>query len=244
MDHANALLIIGTLLICGHLLRGLNAKRILPLFRIYLWAFAIAAIFSWYKPLSHWSIAAVLAIKVAVTVEAMQMLYRKTPAPDRTWMAIGSTYAAVVGVAICQAFAQQQNNLTHPRLVYVKHMVQVFMAIQITYALIYVWEHRRAVGVFRLTHAALLALLWLDYAIVGMVDANQRYQWLNVQAVWYAVAAWTFSAWVCAVSQLRIPNRYLSSAEGPADPLAGEALTALSAAGRLMDNPGDAPGVF
>lgn len=214
MDIANSILLLITILLAGYLIKELNEKHLLAFFQFYLMTFIFASVAS--SPIHPAITGFVLFMKVAATSEAFAILFRRMR-PQKLLALLVVSSGAAIAAGIMSLAAPRQTNLAHPEIVLVKHFVQVVLATYMAIAVGYSWRCYVKRGSFTCYHAYLMLFLWLDYAFCGLMPAMPRYQWLNIQSLWYIIAMGILFVWIVAVRKLRRPIPRGASKSVPSD---------------------------
>lgn len=182
------------------LLAGLTTLRLVPLLRLYLLALIVGLLTRGdYTP--AWMGLAVLIIKGAATVEMMQMLYARETAKEIRSLWGYSTSAGLLFACLVFLYGfEPQATLASPILVYVRQLGQAFLAMAaLSMAMFSGAFHRNTAG-FTATHSWLMSLLWMDYAVIGLMTPRTGAEWRALDDIWSSVAIFVMTGWIAAVT--------------------------------------------
>lgn len=177
----------------ARLLANLTSAKTFPVFRLYLFVFIASQLFRWNYSTDAYVAIAVLVIKLAVTIETSN-----TGVKNWAWL-----FFVGIGVAFC-AIAwgfKQQVNLLHPTLGFVKHIGQVFLAgMTLAIALFrIVIPEKEPFGV-EVRHCWILTLMWMNYALVGVIGPAKLVQWDSLIFIWTLTANAAIILWLMSMT--------------------------------------------
>lgn len=210
-------LTLAVVFLAGRLAIEMHVKHTMPLFRAYLIGLA-AALIMLDAHGNPWVELAVLVLKCAATAEILGILCSHADRREICWLCVFTAGAAGLMCCLILDF-DKQANLAFAGLRYVKHTCQIVLLLVTVCVTLFAWVAYDLSG-FKVKHALIMSVLWLDYAVAGIVAPHSWPEWVRIRSGWAAAAIICLGAWLWVVRELDPPEPN-AEVEKPAEVEAG-----------------------
>lgn len=186
-------------ILAARLLADLTSLRLVPVFRVYLFALIVGMLTR--GDYTHaWVGLAVLLIKCGATAEMCRALYRKEGELEIRYLWGYAISAGLLFAGLIFLFGlEPQWSLVNPVSVYVRQLAQVCLAAIALSMTVFSWAFHRNTG-FIAAHSWLMTALWIDYAAIGLTTPATGTEWRRLDAIWASLAILTMAGWIVTVS--------------------------------------------
>jgi len=143
----------------------------------------------------------VLAIKAAATVEMMRMLYaRETSGEIKSLWGYSISAGLLFALLVFLFGFEPRALIASPLLVYARQIGQAFLAVVALSMALFAWAFHRNTATFTTAHSWLMTILWLDYALIGLMSPATGSEWRLLDNIWTTIATLAMIGWTATVT--------------------------------------------